>query len=254
MKPRPYILKETNWKTVKNTEYKVAVLPWGATEAHNYHLPYGTDTYETDVIAEISAKSAWEKGAKVIVLPAIPFGVNTQQLDIKLTINMNPSTQEKVLIDVIESLEKQGIEKLVVFNGHGGNDFKQMIRELQKDSKIFITTLSWYELGNWEEFFEVAGNHANEMETSFMQHAFPELVLPLEEAGEGDAKSFKITAMKEKWAWAPREWLKVTKDTGIGNPKLATPEKGKKYIDFITEKIAQFFIELSEADISDMYE
>ena len=43
MSERPYILAETHWKTVKNTPYEVVVLPWGATEAHNYHLPYATD-------------------------------------------------------------------------------------------------------------------------------------------------------------------------------------------------------------------
>ena len=254
MKPRPYVLKETNWKTVKETDYKVAVLPWGATEAHNYHLPYGTDNYESAYVAEQSAKIAWENGAKVMVLPEIPFGVNTQHMDIKFTINMNPSTQAIVLQDVIESLEYQGIEKLIILNGHGGNSFKQMIRELQKDTEIFISNIDWYAIGNWEEFFDVGGDHANEMETSFMQYAFPELVLPIEDAGDGNAKALKLNGFKEKWAWAPREWTKVTKDTGIGNPKAATPEKGEKYIKFVTEKISQFFIDMANADTNDMYE
>jgi len=254
MQPKPYLLKETNWKSVKTTQYKVAILPWGATEAHNYHLPYGSDIYETEVIAENAAQIAWDNGAKIIVLPVIPFGVNTQQLDIKLTINMNPSTQVNILEDVIESLEKQGIEKLVILNGHGGNNFKQMIRELQKDTELFLSTVNWYDIVNLNDFFDEDGDHANEMETSFMMHSYPDLVLPLEEAGEGRAKSFKIKAFKEKWAWTPREWTKVTEDTGIGNPKFATPEKGEKYVKFISEKIAQFFIELDEADISDMYE
>ena len=48
---RPYILAETTWKTVKATDYEVAVLPWGATEAHNYHLPYSTDVVQCDEIA-----------------------------------------------------------------------------------------------------------------------------------------------------------------------------------------------------------
>jgi creatinine amidohydrolase len=39
MDPRPFILQETNWKTIKDTDYEIAILPWGATEAHNYHLP-----------------------------------------------------------------------------------------------------------------------------------------------------------------------------------------------------------------------
>jgi creatinine amidohydrolase len=63
---RPYILAENNWKTVKDTDYTLAILPWGATEAHNYHLPYGTDIIEADHVAAESARTAWEKGVKVI--------------------------------------------------------------------------------------------------------------------------------------------------------------------------------------------
>src|SRR4028118_906882 len=100
MPSRPYILAETNWKEVKDTAYKVAVLPWGATEAHNYHLPYATDNMQCDYVAAESARIAWEKGVKVIVLPTIPFGVNTGQLDIKLDINMNPSTQLAIIYDI----------------------------------------------------------------------------------------------------------------------------------------------------------
>ena len=40
---QPHILATTNWKAIRSTEYQIAILPWGATEAHNYHLPYGTD-------------------------------------------------------------------------------------------------------------------------------------------------------------------------------------------------------------------
>jgi len=68
MPPRPYVLAETNWKAVKSTPFEVAILPWGATEPHNFHLPYGTDNYETSALAERSAEIAWKKGAKVVVL------------------------------------------------------------------------------------------------------------------------------------------------------------------------------------------
>ena len=97
MAGRPYVLAETNWKDVRETEYDVAILPWGATEAHNYHLPYSTDVVQCDEIAAEAAKRAWAQGARPIVLPTVPFGVNTGQLDVKLDINMNPSTQLAVL-------------------------------------------------------------------------------------------------------------------------------------------------------------
>src|SRR2546430_8643328 len=78
MTVRPYILAETTWKTVREMAYDVAVLPWGATEAHNYHLPYGTDNVESDYIAAEAARLAWDAGARVVVLPVVPFGVKTR--------------------------------------------------------------------------------------------------------------------------------------------------------------------------------
>ena len=136
---RPYILAETNWKHLKDENIELAVLPWGATEAHNFHLPYATDNIESDYLAAESAKIAWDNGAKVIVLPTIPFGVNTGQSDIYLDINLNPSTQLAILRDIITVLNRQGIHKLLIFNSHGGNDFKTMLRELGLEfPKMFL--------------------------------------------------------------------------------------------------------------------
>jgi len=255
MDPRPFILEETNWKTVKETEYEVAVLPWGATEAHNYHLPFGTDNIQNEFIVAEAAKLAWDRGARIIVLPGIPFGVNCQQLDIKLTINLNPSTQLFVLRDIIDSLNEQGIKKLVVLNGHGGNDFKQMIRELSTEfPEMFIGQINWYIVDPyWDKYFEDTGDHAGEMETSIMMKIVPDWVLPLSEAGDGKAKKLKFNARKEGWFWAPREWTEVTKDTGIGNPAASTVEKGEAYLNKVIAKISDFLVELSETDLKDKY-
>jgi creatinine amidohydrolase len=254
MAGRPYVLAETTWKSVRDTHYEVAILPWGAAEAHNYHLPYGTDNIETERVVVESARIAWEAGAKVIVLPTIPFGVNTQQLDIKLTLNLNPSTQALVLEDIARALSDQGIPKLVVLNGHGGNDFRQMIRELQLDVDTFLCTLNWYDQFPWQDHFEKPGDHGGELETSLMLHLAPELVLPLAEAGPGTAKDFKIRAFKERWAWAPRRWTQVTADTGVGDPSHAAAEKGQRFFDDVTSRIAEFLVELTAADTSDLYE
>ncbi len=252
---KPYILSETNWKTINNTPVELAVLPWGALEAHNLHLPFSTDNIETDKIAAEAAKKAWEKGAKLIVLPVIPFGVNTGHLDIKVNINMNPSTQFAILKDIANVLNGHEIFKLLILNGHGGNDFKQMIRELGVlYPKMFICTCNWYQSVENAEFFDEGGGHADEMETSLMLYLAPELVLPVSEAGKGAAKKFKIRALNEKWAWAERKWSKVTSDTGIGDPSKATREKGERYFNSVVGKISDLMLGLSEADIDDLYE
>jgi len=255
MEPRPYILSETNWKTVKETSYEVAILPWGATEAHNYHLPFGTDSIQNEFIAAEAAKLAWDRGAKIAVLPNIPFGVNCQQLDIKLTINLNPSTQFQILRDIAGALDGQGIKKFVILNGHGGNDFKQMIRELSAEfPKMFIGQIHWFGVDpHWDKYFEDSGDHAGEMETSIMMRIAPDWVLPLSEAGDGSSKKLKFKAREEGWFWAPREWTKVTADTGIGNPAKSTVEKGEAYLNKVIAKISDFFVELSKANLKDKY-
>ena len=250
---RPYVLGETNWKQVQNTACEVAVLPWGATEAHNYHLPYGTDVYESQAIAEESARIAWERGARVVALPAIPFGVNTGQLNIPLTINMNPSTQLAVLVDIVESLDVQGIPKLVILNGHGGNDFKQMLRELQGATEVFLCVVNWWTILDGRQFFDQPGDHGGELETSLMMHLQPDLVF-LDQAGDGRTNSFQVKALKEGWAWAPREWRRATVDTGVGDPSRASVEKGARFFAAVTEKIAGFLVELSAASADHIYE
>jgi len=253
---KPYILEQTNWKQVKNQKYEVAILPWGATEPHNYHLPYGTDSLETAKIAAEAAEKAWAKGAKVMVLPTIPLGVqNPGQVDLPFCLHTKPSTQTIIFKDIAEALYNQGIRKLVLMNGHGGNDFKPMIREIQPQfPEMLISLVEWFKILNLSDYFEEDGDHAGEMETSVILHYFPHLVLPLNEAGSGAAKSSKLKGVLNKTAWIPRQWNKVTDDTGVGNPKKGTAEKGKRYLDDVTAKIGDYFVEMAKCNLDDLYE
>jgi creatinine amidohydrolase len=166
---------------------------------------------------------------------------------------MNPSTQLAILGDVASSIDAHGVPKLVILNGHGGNDFKQMIREIQGKHRAYLCTLDWFRSVSRSRFFEEPGDHADEMETSLMMHLAPRLVLPLEESGHGSVKVHRIRAFREGWAWAPRPWTKVSADTGAGDPRKATAEKGSAYFAEVTRMIADFLIELSAADANDLY-
>ena len=252
---RSYILEETTWGKLKEQRPDLVVLPWGATEAHNYHLPYGTDNFIAGKLAAECVKQAVGKGANVMVLPSLPFGVNTGQPDIWLDMNLNPGTQFLILKDILTVLNRQMIRKFVILNTHGGNDFKQHIRELNLlFLDMMLTQCNWFKIPGAGQFFDDLGEHAGEVETSLMMHLYPELVLPLENAGTGFAKKFRIAALNQGWAWAEREWSKVTEDTGIGNPAGANAEKGEKFFHFLTEKISDFLVEVAEADLDDLYE
>jgi creatinine amidohydrolase len=250
---RAHMLSEVTWRTVRETGYEIALLPWGATEAHNTHLPYGTDTIETEAIAARAGQIAWDKGARVAVLPAMPFGVQTGQLDIPFCLNLNPSTQALVLGDLVRSLDGQGVPKIVLLNGHGGNDFRQMIRELQPQVKSFLCMMNWYKLVDPKEFFTDLGDHAGELETSVMLHVAPDLVRPLAEAGSGAARPWKLEGLRAGWAWAPRRWTAVTDDTGVGDPRAATREKGERYVAAVVDRVAAFLVELAAADTNNLY-
>ena len=249
----PHLLAASSWPEITAAVYDVAVLPWGATEAHNRHLPYGTDTIQAGAVAADAARMAADAGARVVVLPAVPFGVNTGQLDIPLCLNLMPSTQALVLRDLVRSVERAGIGKLVVLNGHGGNDFRQMIRELQVETGVLLCTVNWYAVVDPRPFFDVPGDHAGELETSVMLHLRPALV-QLERAGPGSAHRFTVAGLREGWAWAQREWTRVTDDTGVGDPRAASAEKGRAYLDAVIRKLAGFLVELAATDRDHLYD
>ena len=230
------------------------MLPWGATEAHNTHLPYATDNFESDAVAARAAAIAWERGARVIVLPCVPFGVNTGQREVAYCLNMMPSTQAAVIRDLLPSLADHGVRKLVILNGHGGNDFKQIIREMQPSTSILLAQVNWWQVVPVADFFEKEGDHAGELETSVMLHLHPDLVRPLDSAGSGKAKRHRIAAFRQGWAWIPRPWTKVTSDTGVGDPSKSTVAKGTAYFAAVTEAIGTFLLDLANADPAELFE
>ncbi|HSK12640.1 MAG TPA: creatininase family protein [Phnomibacter sp.] len=251
---RKYLLAEDHWQHLIAHRYELAVLPWGATEAHNYHLPYGTDVYEADAFAAEAARQATEQGANVVVLPTIPFGVNTGQADIYLDINLNPSTQMAILRDIIAVLDRQGLRKLLILNSHGGNDFRAILRELGLHFPgMYLSTCNWFAAVNKKEYFDAGGDHADEMETSLMLHLHPDLVLPRDTWGEGAEKKHRIEAFRQGWAWSERRWSRISADTGVGDPRAATAEKGRLYFEAVSAKLAGLMVELCRLDRQDIY-
>src|SRR3954469_10657507 len=127
-----FVLAEQTHQFIRSQKWEVAVLPFGATEPHNYHMPYGTDNYQVEEIGSRACEAAYQRGAKVLLLPTVPFGVNTNHLQIPggLALSVTPTTLLRLLTDLVDSLERQGIRKLLLLNGHGGNELKPLTREL----------------------------------------------------------------------------------------------------------------------------
>ncbi len=239
---------------VKQNAYSLAILPWGATEPHNQHLPYLTDCILSHEIALDTAQQVWRsQQIRCMVLPPVFMGSqNPGQRDLPFCIHSRYETQKAILTDIVASLHYQGLCKLVIINGHGGNNFKNMIRDLAVDYPDFlIASTEWFTIVPPNNFFEEKDDHAGELETSVMLHYHPEQVnMPL--AGTGNSHPFSLPSLNEKIAWIPRNWQRVTTDTGIGDPRKANAEKGKCYVEAVTKKLGQLFIELAQTE--DIYD
>ncbi|MDY6248469.1 MAG: creatininase family protein [Prevotella sp.] len=243
-------LSVSTYGVARQFKYDVAILPWGATEPHNLHLPYMTDCILSQAVALDAAERALHQyGVRCMVLPPVAMGSqNPGQRDLPFCIHYRYETQFSILKDIVASLQHQGIRRLLIVNGHGGNSFKQMIRDLSlvtHPSSIMIASAEWFKMASAKDFFEQPGDHADEIETSVMMHYHPELVR-LEEAGEGKARSFAIEALRKGKVWMPRHWTLVTDDTGIGNPALSTAEKGRRFADACADGFARFLRDFSK--------
>lgn len=244
-------LSVSNLAATRGKHYDMAVLPWGATEPHNLHLPYMTDSILSHDIAVDAAAIAREKyGLSVMVLPPVNMGSqNPGQRDQPFCIHARYETQRAILTDIVDSLYNQGGRRLLIVNGHGGNNFRNMIRDLAVDRPDFlIATCEWFKAASPKPYFDIVGDHADELETSVMMHYHPELV-DITEAGPGEAPGFRAEALRKGIVWTPRNWtLAAGADTGVGDPRAATAEKGARFAGVCAENIAAAISDLCSPD------
>ena len=239
-------LCKVSYGDVKGRRYEVAILPWGAIEPHNHHLPYITDAILSHHIAVDAAQVALDRGCLSMVLPPVYYGAqNPGQRELPFCIHSKYETQSAILKDIVASLNYQGVRKLIIVNGHGGNSFKNMIRDLAVDySDFMIGSCDWYALVSESEYFEEQGEHAHELETSVMLYYHPELV-DMQKAGEGTSRSPKLKSLSEGSIWIPRNWSEISDDTGIGNPLKSSPEKGQAFAKAVVSCLAEIIIDVA---------
>ena len=256
---RPWKLAEVNYGIVKEHPYEVAVLPLGATEPHNLHLPYGTDSFEADLVGEKICEAAWNRGAKVVLLPAVPYGTQTNHMQFPLAMNLNPATLSIVVGDLVESLGRHGIQKVVLLNSHGGNELKPVLRELYDQSPVKLFLCNWYTVFKdlYSTIFDEADDHAGEMETSLMLAYHPELVARNADgtltADEGRPAPSRFEAINCGWVSITRPWHLVTTNAGCGNPHAATADKGLRLMDLLVERLGGFLAELAAATVDERF-
>jgi creatinine amidohydrolase len=251
---REWDLARTNMQRLIDNQPDVAVIPTAAIEPHNRHLPEGQDMLHTSYIAAKCCQLAWQKTKKVIGLPAIPYGVDCNLLDFPMAIHVSQRTLDAMLTDIIFSLRHHGIQKIVIINGHGGNDFAPLIRGIQCELDVYLFQSDWWKAGldQYDNIFELPEDHAGEMETSVALALYPELV-EMEFAGKITVPPFRFEAMQKGWIRSSRNFSKLNEHCASAEPSKATAEKGKQYLDLVIERITQFLIELAESTIDNSF-
>lgn len=256
---RPWILAETNYGFTKANRYEVAVLPLGATEPHNLHLPYGTDFFEGTIVGEKICEEAWRRGGKVVLLPAVPYGTETNMSRFPLAINVNPSTLYAFVTDIIDSLTNSGVRKIVLLNSHGGNEIKPLLRELAGKSQAHVFLCNWYNALNdiYGEIFQEPEDHAGEMETSFGLAYFPHLVVRTEDgriAGDaGKTAKTRFEALNRGWVSITRPWHLLTTNSGSGNPHHSAAAKAEKMMQHLVDRLGGFLHELAQSELDEKF-
>ena len=248
---RPYILAETNYAYTKANPYEVAVLPLGATEPHNLHLPYGTDVFEGTIVGEKICEAAHRRGAKVVLLPTIPYGTETNMTALS-------AGDERRSHDAVRLRHRpgptrcvtSGVRKIVLLNSHGGNEMKPLLRELAgkiDGAPVPVQLVHRARRRVARALRPRRTTTRGEMETSFVlayssapgrQNA-PTANWP---PTTGRTAKTRFDAVNRGWVSITRPWHLLTTNTGSGYPHAAAAEKAEHMMDLLVERLGTFLV------------
>jgi creatinine amidohydrolase len=142
----------------------------------------------------------------------------------------------------------------VLINGHGGNDFKPFVRQIQSEADCHVFLCNWWLVAKdcYGDIFSKPDDHAGQMETSIAMSLYPELV-ELDAAGDGKAREFRFEALRKGWVVTSRDFGKLNDHCAVGDPSGATAERGSSYMKITCERISQFLIELANTPIDEYF-
>ncbi|HUU21026.1 MAG TPA: creatininase family protein [Phycisphaerae bacterium] len=240
----------TNQGRCRGRAYEVAVLAAGAIEPHNFHLPLGQDYRHASHVARAACQAAWDRCQSVLALPPLPYGVDCNLMAFPMAVHVSQAALDAMVREIIASVRHYGIRKFVLVNGHGGNDFVPLVRQIQQDMDVFVFLVDWWKVGHdrYAEIFTAPDDHAGQFETSVALELYPELV-ELDKAGDGSVRPFRFEALRKGWARTSRDFARLSDQCAAGDPSGASAERGRAYLDLVIGRIADFLVELAQAPI-----
>jgi creatinine amidohydrolase len=255
-----YHYAELAWPAIKRAvaEGRVILLPVGTTEQHGPHLPLGVDVLSASAVCEEAARRVPEH---VLVMPPVWYAFNEHHMDFPGTIAVSAQHFIDYVTDIGLSLARHGFRKIVLVNGHGSNvPFLDIAaRNVINQSEAVCALAPWWSLVPaevWQSVREApfpgGMSHACEGETSLMLAIRPDLV--------DMSKAVKdINLQPSEFIWndlirkAPvtfqDRWSRISRTGIIGDPTLATKEKGERLLEAAVSTLARFVMEFKEREI-----
>lgn len=253
------IFSHLTWPEAKKIlkEVDLALIPVGAIEQHGPHLPLDTDAFDAEYLAKQVANACSDP--KPIVLPLIPYGVSYHHDDFSGTISISPDTLAKIIYEIGLNLARQGITKIIIINGHGGNTpaLKFAAQLINRDANIF-TTVETGETSDTDinSLIETVGDvHSGEIETSTALATRPHLV-HMDHAKEyipDFSNRYLDFSSKKSVEWYART-AKISPNGTLGNPTKASIEKGQKIWEIMIKNLTEFIEHIKSMSLEEIYQ
>ena len=254
-----YLWGEMTWKEaeLRFQETDIAILPVGAIEQHGPHLPLDTDSFDAQYLAEKVAQAC--SSPKPLVLPSIFYGVSYHHDHFKGTISIGNETLAKLVYDIGISVAKNGIKKLLIINGHGGNTptLNHAAQMINRDSHIFVCVDTGETSDvDIDKMIETPNDiHSGEIETSTTLAVRPHLVKMQEARKEIPQFSNNYLDFTSKRAIPWHAYTHSFSKSGImGDPTKATVEKGEKIWQIMISHLVAFIEGLKNLDLEQIYQ
>jgi creatinine amidohydrolase/Fe(II)-dependent formamide hydrolase-like protein len=235
----------------------IALLPVGSTEQHGPHLPLDTDTFDADYLAQKVAEACTYP--QPLVLPAVAYGVSYHHSDFKGTLSISNESLSRLIYDIGMSAADNGIRKLVIINGHGGNGpaLNHAAQMINRDARIFVCVDTGETSDvDIEALVETPNDvHAGEIETSAALAVRPHMVRIGEALREIPRFSSRYLDFTSKRGVSWYAYTEKISDSGImGNPLLASAEKGKKIWDLMIAHLTALVEDLKQMSMEEIHQ
>jgi len=256
MEEKNVLLAEMTWGEAKELAKSgaVVVVPTGSTEQHGPHMPLKTDHYLVSEVAVRAALVASSK-ANVVVAPVIPYGCSGAHADFPGTMTVRQRVYIQMITELGQSLVNGGFKRVLFLNGHGGN-FSPLVvaaEDLYGLTGATIAVANYFHQAPQavEELREspLGGIcHSGELETSCMLFLDPESVRTEEVAKaipRWKSEYIIDDLMKGGRARLVYHVADVSPGGTLGDPSVATREKGEKWIEAMVRGVADLIVDFA---------